>query len=183
MDNVDLLLFYLEKYYSKNFKQLDDIKNIINQEYIIDEKNPNQKISLRILDFFITTFAKSHETYIENFAVYKNYKLVLKSFHKKFFDPFCRKHKLMFYYGKNSVDYIETSCGQLCFFKWCFENGIVEHVIKNYDTIDYAMKHALPKRKRFKVPIENQEKEQPTNEEQLKPKKKNKKGIVLEFNS
>lgn len=94
----------------------------------------------------------------------------------------------MFYYGKNSVDYIETSCGQLCFFKWCFENGIVEHVIKNYDTIDYAMKHALPKRKRFKVPIENQEQQsKPKNQEhlpeQLKPKKKNKKGIVLEFNS
>ncbi len=29
-------------------------------------------------------------------------------------------------------DYIETSCGQLCFFRWCFENNILDYVKKNY---------------------------------------------------
>jgi hypothetical protein len=146
-DKVTLLLEYLEEYYSKNLEQIRQIRDIINQEYV-NEKNPNEKISLRILDFFITTYAKNYNIAINNYPIYQNYRLALRSFHKKYFDPFCRKHKLMFYYGKNEKEYLETSCGQLCFFKWCFEHGIVEYVKNNFKEIDHSMKHSSPKRKK-----------------------------------
>ena len=103
-DKVTLLLDYLEKYYSKNLNQIKEIRDIINQEYV-NEINPQEKISLRILDFFITTYAKNFNISINNCPVYQNYRLALRSFHKKFFDPFCRKNKLMFYYGKNEKNF------------------------------------------------------------------------------
>jgi hypothetical protein len=153
-DKVTLLLDYLEKYFARNINQVSEIKDIINQEYVIDPKFPNNKISLRILDFFITTYSKKFNLKIQkDFNVYQNYRLALKSFHKSSFDPFCRKHKLTFYYGKKDDEYVESSAGQLSFFKWCFENGIIEYVKKNYNVIDDSMKKSSPKRKKVKGPV------------------------------
>ena len=154
IDKVSLLLDFLENYFAKNITQVSEIKDIINQEYIIDPKFPNNKISLRILDYFITTYSKKYNTKIyKDFHVYQNYRLALKSFHKAFYDPFCRKHKLTFYYGKKDHEYVESSAGQLSFFKWCFENRIVEYVKENYNTIDECMKKSSPKRKKVKGPV------------------------------
>jgi hypothetical protein len=108
-------------------------------------------ISLRILDWFITNYAKKYRTVIKsknnnlNVDVYQNYKLQLKSFSKKQFDPFCRKNKIIFYYTEN--DFIETSCGQLCFFRWCFENNILDYVKKNLNVIEQDMKSSLKSKK------------------------------------
>lgn len=131
----NLTLFYKEEKYIK------ELTNIINQ---------NSIISLRILDWFITNYSKKYKTIIrfedssgnlKNLDVYLNYKLMLKSFSKKSFDPFCRKNKIIFYYDKKN--YIETSCGQLCFFKWCFENNILEYVKNNLSIIENDMKNSL----------------------------------------
>lgn len=113
-------------------------------------------MSLRILDFFITTYSKKNNTKIQNskdpeFDVYQNYRLTLRGYRKQSFDVFCRKNKMLFYYGKTDNESIETSCGQLCFFKWCYENGIVDYVKKNFEMVDQAMKKSSPKRKKFKT--------------------------------
>ena len=66
---------------------------------------------------------------------------MLKSFSKSRFDPFCRKNKIIFYY--TDTDYIETSCGQLCFFRWCFENNILNYVKNNLSIIEQDMKNSI----------------------------------------
>ena len=66
---------------------------------------------------------------------------MLKSFSKSSFDPFCRKNKIVFYY--NDTEYIETSSGQLCFFRWCFENNIIDYVKNNLSIIEQDMKTSL----------------------------------------
>ncbi len=69
---------------------------------------------------------------------------MLKSFSKSNFDPFCRKNKIIFEYrGKN----IETSCGQLCFFRWCFQNDILEYIHLNFSEIDNDMKSCFKNKK------------------------------------
>jgi len=136
---LSLLMKSLTDFYT-NSVYIEQIKSIIDQ---------NSVISLRILDWFITNYSKKHRTIINgavgSIDVYQNYKLQLKSFSKKQFDPFCRKNKILFYY--NDDDYIETSCGQLCFFRWCFENNILNYVKTNLSTIEQDMKISLKSKK------------------------------------
>jgi hypothetical protein len=141
---LSLLMKSLTDFYRDSI-YIEQIKSIIDQ---------NSVISLRILDWFITNYSKKHRTIITNnkrsIDVYQNYKLQLKSFSKRQFDPFCRKNKIIFYY--NDEDYIETSCGQLCFFRWCFENNILNYVKDNLSIIEQDMKNSLKSKKNMKTP-------------------------------
>ncbi len=149
---LSLLMKSLTDFYRDSI-YIEQIKSIIDQ---------NSVISLRILDWFITNYAKKHRTIIthnkRSIDVYQNYKLQLKSFSKRQFDPFCRKNKIIFYY--NDDDYIETSCGQLCFFRWCFENNILNYVKDNLSIIEQDMKNSLKSKKNMKTP-ESCQKRQP----------------------
>ena len=68
-------------------------------EIMIDIINSKSKISLRILDWFVTSYAKkkkicydiSNNGEKDNFNVHINYKAQLKSYTKKYFDPFREK--------------------------------------------------------------------------------------------
>ena len=107
-------------------ENLDRIKPIINGN---DETKNKPKMSLRILDWFVTNFSKKNNISYhvklnnksKNFIVYLDYKAQLKAYSKKQFDPFCRRERIKFYYGKDK--YIVTTVGQLNFFKWALENG------------------------------------------------------------
>ena len=136
---LSLLMTSLTEFY-QNKEYINEIKNIVDQ---------NNVISLRILDWFITNYSKKNQVIInENFNVYQNYKLMLKSFSKSSFDPFCRKNKIVFYY--NDTEYIETSSGQLCFFRWCFENNIIDYVKNNLSIIEQDMKTSLKQKQNDK---------------------------------
>lgn len=137
---LSLLMKSLTDFY-KNPVYIEQMKKIVDQ---------NSVISLRILDWFITNYSKKKRTIIDkngkSVDVYQDYKLQLKSFSKRQFDPFCRKNKIEFYYTDD--EYVETSCGQLCFFRWCFENDILEYVKKNLNEIEQDMKSSLKDKKK-----------------------------------
>ena len=137
---ISLLMNTLTEYYSNSKKEsiINELKSIINQEH---------KISLRILDWFITNYSKKFRIYINNIDIYQDYKLQLKSYSKKCFDPFSRKNKIIFYFCENDINFIETSCGQLCFFKWCFERDILNYVKNNLEIIEHDMKTSLKHKK------------------------------------
>ena len=117
----DLLLTNLIEFY-----KLDD--NLDNMLKIITGES---KISLRIVDWFATNYAKKYYTVYnidtnsttladsvvaaKRFKVYIDYKLKLKAYSKKRFDPFCRWERISIPY-KNGT-YIETTIGQLNFIK------------------------------------------------------------------
>lgn len=114
------------------------------------------KISLRIVDWFATNYAKKYYTLYpiietngstRRFKVYFDYKLKLKAYSKKRFDPFCRWERISIPY-KNGT-YIETTIGQLNFFKWAIENRVIEYIEDNYDTIEKDMnsRNSTSKRK------------------------------------
>ena len=71
------------------------------------------------------------------FKVYVEYKLKLKAYSKKRFDPFCRWDRISIPYKDNTR--IETTLGQLNFFKWALENGVIDYIRENYHTIEKDM--------------------------------------------
>lgn len=103
----------------------------------------DSKISLRIIDWFTTNYAKKFYVIIKNkdgrFKVYDDYKLMLKAYSKQRFDPFCRWDRIVVPYKTESGNGIETTIGQLNFFKWALENNIIDYIEKNYAKIEADM--------------------------------------------
>jgi len=131
-----LLLTNLMKFYEKD-NNLDKILNIINGE---------SKISLRLIDWFSTNYSKknfvvytlkNHEDKAYRFKVYIDYKLKLKAYSKKRFDPFCRWDRINIPYKEDK--FIQTTIGQLNFFRWVLENKIIDYIEKHYDEINNDM--------------------------------------------
>jgi hypothetical protein len=127
----DLLLNTLMDFYKKE-DHLDKMLSII---------NGTTKISLRIIDWFSTNYAKKNFTVYEyngrRFKVYIDYKLKLKAYSKRRFDPFCRWERISIPY-KNDCE-VQTTIGQLNFFKWAIENGVIDYVSEKYDDIEADM--------------------------------------------
>jgi hypothetical protein len=139
----DLLLNKLMEFY-KQEENLDSMLSIINGE---------SKISLRIVDWFATNYAKKYYTLYtlsesnKRFKVYMDYKLKLKAYSKKRFDPFCRWERINIPY-KNGT-FIQTTIGQLNFFKWALENEVIKFINDNYTIIEKDMnnRNSTSKRK------------------------------------
>jgi hypothetical protein len=115
------------------------------------------KISLRIIDWFVTNYSKKHNLVIEKnnkpFIVFLEYKSQLKAYSKKQFDPFCRRSRIHYEYEKNKK--FETTIGQLNFFRWAIENLIIDHIMKHYDDIEKDMNNTLKTNKLDNMPMPN----------------------------
>ena len=152
MEN-NLLYIALSKYY----------ENIEKSKYLLKYLK-YEKISLRIIDWFVTNYSKKYDTmyylYKNNnsislegkiidkpFNVFHSYKSQLKSYSKRNFDPFCRRNRVDFNCnGEN----ISTTIGQLNFFKWFIENRVLQYAISNIVQIDKDMNDTLQKDRRGK---------------------------------
>jgi len=121
-----LLMTNINIFYKKN--PIDNVLDIIKGK---------SKISLRLLDWFVTNYAKSNPVIINNINIYLNYKSQLKAFSKKQFDPFCRRERIVYYYSEDES--ILTTVGQLNFFKWLFEYNILDYINNNLDAIENSM--------------------------------------------
>ena len=142
----ELLLNNLLEFY-KNDDNLTRMLKIITGE---------SKISLRIVDWFATNYTKKNYTLYTmtnqsgdniRFKVYFDYKLKLKAYSKKRFDPFCRWDRISFPYKDGKC--IETTIGQLNFFKWALENKVIDYIDEHYDEIEKDMnnRNSTSKRK------------------------------------
>jgi hypothetical protein len=141
----ELLLTNLLDFYKKE-DHMERLMKIINGE---------SKVSLRIIDWFVTNFAKKNftvysipaknrcstvingEENMERFKVFHHYKLELKAYSKVRFDPFSRRERIMIPYTNDTS--LQTTIGQLNFFKWAIENQVLEYIEKNYDEIELDM--------------------------------------------
>ena len=84
---------------------------------------------------------------IIRFKVYNDYKLKLKAYSKRRFDPFCRWERIKISYDENN--YMETTIGQLNFFKWAIENKIIDYIQEHYEEIEKDMndRNSISKKK------------------------------------
>lgn len=113
-----------------------------NLERMVSIINGESRISLRIIDWFVTNYSKKYYVVYENkgsrFKVYNEYKLKLKGYNKVRFDPFSRWERITIPFGEDGK-FMETTIGQLNFFKWAIENGIIDYIEKNYNAIEEDM--------------------------------------------
>jgi len=106
-------------------------------EVLRDVLSGKTNVSLRILDWFVTNYAKKNNiSYItstgRHVIVYLSYKSHLKAYSKKIFDPFCRS---------SHIDFcgITTTVGQLNFFAWAMEDEILNYLLEHRDDIHADM--------------------------------------------
>lgn len=128
----ELLLKNLIDYYHDD-DTMDRMLKIITGE---------SNISLRIVDWFATNYSKKYFTTYnigntKRFKVYTDYKLKLKAYSKKRFDPFCRWERISIPYKDGTS--IETTIGQLNFFKWAMENKVIDYINEHYEEIENDM--------------------------------------------
>jgi hypothetical protein len=136
-------------YHTQNSLLLDNLMSFYGDASNIDKMlgiiNGESKTSLRIVDWFATNYAKKYytvytiytDTTSKRFKVYNDYKLKLKAYSKKRFDPFCRWDRIQIPY-KNG-NFIQTTIGQLNFFKWAIENKVIAYIDQHYDEIEEDM--------------------------------------------
>ena len=165
----DVLIEYLSNFYEKNDEYIEQFLKVI---------APESKISLRVIDWFVTNYSKKFNIMYEiatingkkqivknhtgnkrQFIVYLNYKSQLKSYSKKQFDPFCRRERITYEYSKDKE--ITTTVGQLNFFKWALENCVLEYIKDHFTDIErdmiYTMRKNSPKGKKLKQRKKRQE--------------------------
>ena len=125
------VLYRLEKFYSdtSNFNRVKDI---------LDGKS---KISLRLIDWFVTNYSKKYNiTYVtktqQHMIVYLSYKSHLKAYSKKMFDPFCRWKRIKFHE-------METTVGQLNFFEWAITDDVLKYLEEHQEEVHKDMENRL----------------------------------------
>lgn len=144
----ELLLTKLLNFYKT---EIDGVYNPDNNlDKMIQIISGESKISLRIVDWFVTNYAKKYYVVYEinnssskpsnsarRFKVYDDYKLRLKAYSKKRFDPFCRWERISIPYKETQS--IETTIGQLNFFNWALNNNVIDYVTEHYQEIEQDM--------------------------------------------
>ena len=175
-----LLLTNLMKFYNKD-NNMERILPIINGESIV---------SLRLIDWFATNYSKKNYTVYtlkgnngieKRFKVYIDYKLKLKAYSKKRFDPFCRWERINIPYNKDS--YIQTTIGQLNFFRWALENKILDYIEKNLVHINNDMnkRNSTAKNRKEKITTKTRKKREELSISASKSIKKEQVEIIVDF--
>jgi hypothetical protein len=163
-DKIMEILKHKEIYY---YKMVNDFFKKCSFDYInkmVNIINGESKISLRILDWFVTKYAHKYYICLKNsnddsgkndtFNIHISYKAQLKSYKKKYFDPFRRRKKFVYFYDKNNIkNTLITTIGQLNFFRWIISNKIIEYVEENFDIIIKAMNTANKEDKNKKMKL------------------------------
>jgi hypothetical protein len=163
----ELLLNSLNTFYSNNEEYKLILKNIINGKH---------ELSLRMIDWLVTRFSKSNNIIywindtddkiydflpenddsilikndkFKKINVYLDYRAQLKSFKKFNFDAFRRHKRISFKINDKEDEFIETTIGQLNFFKWAFNNKIINYAIDNQKNIYENMSKFSYKKQNF----------------------------------
>lgn len=127
----DLLQKSLTDFFSKPM-HFDILSNIV---------YGHSPVSLRMINFFITTYARNENVmikgYDDEFLVYQEYKICLKAYSIKYFDPFCRRERVHVNCGESSL---VTTVGQMNVFRWIIENDVLSYIIKHQKEIVSSMK-------------------------------------------
>ncbi len=126
------------------------LQDFYNQPGRLEEALPiltgTSPVSLRLIDWFVTNYSKkfnvSYPLIVDGverqFMVHFHYKRELKAYSKRLFDPFCRRERIRFQVqGHPPLE--ETTVGQLNFFRWAIEKGVVRYILENSVAIEADM--------------------------------------------
>lgn len=140
-------------FFSADRKYIEAMLEIINGE---------SDISIRVLDWFVANYSKKNNTMykikingtISFFNVNIEYKNQLNGYSKDYFDPFCRKKKVIYRYknndGQKNIIFV-SSIGQLNFFQWAIRNKVIKYVQLHLNEIECDMKQTSKENKQKKL--------------------------------
>jgi hypothetical protein len=154
MINEDLLLDSLYKFYD----------NPYNGSRLVSILKGETNTSLRSVDWFITNYSKKNNIYYNiyrtnnnipsfsekdnhlvcNLNVFQSYKSQLRAYSKKRFDPFCRRDRIKY---NCQGEILDTTIGQLNFFKWAISNLILDYINIHKSSIELDMNTCLKEMK------------------------------------
>jgi hypothetical protein len=164
-----LMLTSLTLYFDKRPEQRTMLRDMVEGTF---------PISLRLLDWFVTHYARHRQivywindgdkTMVEaypggaaplrKFHLYLEYRAQLKSYSKHAFDPFRRHDRISFIVTPAPLTVVETTVGQLNFFRWAFQNHVVEYILRHTADIEEDMcrfaheRRAAPKKAEAAAP-------------------------------
>jgi hypothetical protein len=123
----ELVISSLQKFYASH----PEINKVIT--YL----NGEAQLSLRIIDWFVTKYSRKNFVRYplngQEFLVYLSYKGQLKAYSKQYFDPNCRRERIMFKIpGHESFT---TTIGKLNFFRWALESNILNYIEEHEEEI------------------------------------------------
>ena len=141
----DLLMSTLTIFYQnpENLKKMLDV--------VTSRVTSHDVISLRLIDWFVTNYAKAHgtmygidyringENKTRQFMVHTNYKAQLKAFFKKNI-PFARGTNIEFVYAEGKS--LMTTVGQLNLFRWAVCNHVLDFISEHFEEIEADMTKA-----------------------------------------
>lgn len=147
----NLLLSSLTTYYQKHSKH----RRLLYE--IVEGLSP---LSLRVIDWFVTHYARTHQVFywideekdvlyenypaqggahLRKFSLYLDYRAQLKSYTKFYMDSFRRHERITFVLESSPFLAIETTVGQLNFFRWALSNHVIEYIVNHLGDIEKHM--------------------------------------------
>lgn len=116
----ELVISSLQRFYSSH-PEIDKV---------ITYLTGDAPLSLRIIDWFVTKYSRKnfirYQINSQDFLVYLSYKGQLKAYSKQYFDPNCRRERIMFKIPDQ--DQFMTTIGKLNFFRWALESKILDYI-------------------------------------------------------
>jgi hypothetical protein len=116
----ELVISSLQRFYS-NHPEIEKVLTYLNGE---------APLSLRIIDWFVTKYSRKNFIRYplngQDFLVYLSYKGQLKAYSKQYFDPNCRRERIMFKIPGH--EQFMTTIGKLNFFRWALESKILDYI-------------------------------------------------------
>jgi hypothetical protein len=152
----EMVISSLQKFYTSH-PEIDKVIAYLNGE---------APLSLRIIDWFVTKYSRKNFIRYplngQEFLVYLSYKGQLKAYSKQYFDPNCRRERIMFKIP--DYDQFMTTIGKLNFFRWALESNILQYIEQHEDEIrkgyNVYLKDLIQTQKNNKVNVKEQLKEQ-----------------------
>jgi hypothetical protein len=123
----ELIISSLQQFYSNH----PDINKVLPY---LDGKAP---LSLRIIDWFVTKYSRKnfvkYPLGTQEFVLYLSYKGQLKAYSKLYFDPNCRRDRIMFKIPGHEA--FMTTIGKLNFFRWALQCGVLDYIHEHEEEI------------------------------------------------
>jgi hypothetical protein len=126
------------------------------QDMLVPMITQKDDLSLRVLDWLVTNYAKKHNVVYEYeprpgerllINVYNEYKAWLRNYRRKNFDPFRRRERITFM-ADHGLE--ETTVGQLNFVYWAHTYGVLTYTRAHLRIIENDMNQSLGEVKRQK---------------------------------
>lgn len=118
-------------------------------ESILSEEPSGQTVSLRVLDFLVTNYAKKFGVAYthrgELVSLFAAYKSALRAYSKRSFDAFCRRDRILFRVGDRVP--LLTTHAQLNFLQWAIDLGVYKYALRHRATIENEMANLTRQRK------------------------------------